>query len=135
MRWAADILCANDLTATQRLVLVCLSNHHHNTTGACFPSMESIAIFCGVSDRRARMAVSDLEALGLIARRKRVTSQGQSSNQYDLFGTVKRADKKSRARADARVRGGGRTLGSANREVSITDTLDKGLRVVGGRDA
>lgn len=135
MKWAAEILYAHDLTATQRLVLVCLANHHHNGTGACFPSMDSIGLFAGVSERRARLAVSTLVKLGLVTRRKRVTSRGQSSNQYDLFGRFKRADKKSRARADARVRATGGTLASGDKESSLIEPYAKGLRLVGGCDA
>ena len=135
MKWAADILCAHDLTATQRLVLVCLANHHHNGTGACFPSMDSIGLFAGVSERRARTAVSALVKMGLITRRKRVTFRGQSSNQYDLFGRIKRADKKSRAREDASVRASGVTPASGDKEVSLTDNQARRFRVIGGRDA
>ena len=135
MKWATEILCANDLTATQRLVLVCLANQHHNSTGACFPSMDSIGLFAGVSERRARTAVSALVKLGLITRRKRVTFRGQSSNQYDLFGRIKRADKKSRARGDASVRATGVTPASGDKEESLIEPYARGLRIIGGRDA
>lgn len=133
--WATDALCAHDLTATQRLVLLCLATHHHSKTGACFPCIETIALYAGVSPRRVQMAMRDLEACGLVKRRKRVTSQGQSSNQYDLFGRFKRGDKKSRARGDTSVRAGGVTLVSPDREVSLLEDQAKAFRIVGGRDA
>jgi len=135
MKWAADILCAHDLTATQRLVLVCLANHHHNTTGACFPCVETVALFAGVSSRRVQLAMRDLEAFGLVKRRKRVTSRGQSSNQYELFGRFKRGDKKSGARGDASVRATGVTLVSPDKDVSLLENQARVLRIVGGRDA
>lgn len=134
MKWAAEILRSNDMTATQRLVLLCLANHHHNGTGACFPSMENIGLFAGVSVRRAQFAMRDLEAFGVVKRRKRVTAQGQSSNQYDLFGRFKRGDKKSRARGDAGVMAVGVTVASGDKEVSLIEPYAKGLRIIGGRD-
>jgi len=137
MKWATEMLAVHDLTQTQRLVLLCLAFHHHNTTGACFPSMETIATFAGLSVRRAQLGMRDLEAFGLVSRRKRVTNQGQSSNQYDLFGRFKRGDKKSRARGDASVRAVGVTLASDDKGYSTKGkkAFANGLKIVGGRDA
>lgn len=137
LKWAGDILIAHDLTQTQRLALLCLAYHHHNTTGSCFPTMQTVADYAGVSERRARMNIRDLEALGLIKSRKRVTSQGQSSNQYELFGSFKRADKKSRARGDASVRATGGTLASGDKEGIYTgEKTSSRMRVIsGGRNA
>lgn len=116
MNWANGILSTHDLTQTQRLVLICLAYHHHNVTGECYPCMKTIGTYAGVSARRARMAIGDLEGFSLIVRRERMTKIGQASNQYDLFGGIKRADKKSRGGQDASVRGIGGTLASANKD-------------------
>lgn len=104
MNWASDVLAAFDLTQSQRLVLLCLCHCHNGKTGACFPSMETLGKFAGISTRRARMATRDLEGFGLITPMKRTTAGVQQSNQYTLFGNLSKA---SEGRTP--VAGGGRT--------------------------
>lgn len=91
-KWAFDVLGSSTLGPTERGVLLFLSYKHNHKTGDCFPSMETIGIKAGVSERRARTAIRNLEAAGLIKTRRRVGQAGNSSNQYELFGRPSAAD-------------------------------------------
>ncbi len=85
-KWAFDILGSSKLAPIERGVLLFLSYKHNHKTGECYPSMETIGTHAGVSERRARTAIRNLEAAGLIRTRRRVGQAGNSSNQYELFG-------------------------------------------------
>jgi hypothetical protein len=91
IKWAFVVLSSSNLTPIERIVLAFLSFRHHHKTGDCFPSMETIGNHAGVSERRARTAVRNLEAAGLIKSHRRVGQAGNSSNQYELFGRPAKA--------------------------------------------
>ncbi len=85
MKWAFGILSASDLPTIDRCVLLFLSFRHNHKTGECFPAMKTIGDYADVCEKRARIAVRNLEAAGLIKTRRRVGQAGNSSNQYELF--------------------------------------------------
>lgn len=126
--WAKDVLETTRLTSSQRLVLLGLCQHHHHQTGACFPSIEALARYAGLSPRRARTALRDLEDVGLISTVNRVVKGGQQSNLYHLFSNEAGGRQRPPGNAKAGGRGGpagqdqtGGTLASANREDSIRE--------------
>ncbi len=84
LKWVFDHLDCPELKPTERCVLQYLCYRSNDKTGECFPSMLTIATHSGVSERRARDAVRDLEARGLIKSIRRVGQAGNSSNQYDI---------------------------------------------------
>jgi hypothetical protein len=86
IKWAFDVLSSSKLGPTERCVLHFLGFRHHHKTGECFPAMKTIGDHAGVSERRARDAIRNLEAAGLIKSHRRVGQAGNSSNQYVLFG-------------------------------------------------
>jgi DNA-binding Lrp family transcriptional regulator len=63
-----------DMTATQRLVLLCLSNHAHEKTGHCWPKQNEIAEETGLSPRTVRDCLGQLEEAGFIVRRARYST-------------------------------------------------------------
>ena len=90
MKWAHGVLPVIDLPPTEKLTLVCLAFHHFDKTGACFPSMQTLADDVGVTPRRIHTAVQNLIAWGLITKRRGGTAAGNASNRYALFGAPKR---------------------------------------------
>ena len=85
-KWAFDLMPTSTLDTIDRLILAVLSHRHNHKTGECFPAMATIAQIAGVSERRVRTGIRNLEAAGLITTRRRVGQAGNSSNQYGLFG-------------------------------------------------
>lgn len=106
MKWAFDVSTQHGLNQTHRLVLLALSYHHHQKTDECYPDLETIASYAGLSTRRARSATHALESMGLIRIRNRFVGGHQRSNQYDLFRKF-RADVRVRAKTGFRADGGG----------------------------
>ncbi|NYH95534.1 helix-turn-helix domain-containing protein [Novosphingobium marinum] len=54
-----------------------------------YPSLKTIAVRSGISDRQAQRAVSNLESIGLLKRQKRKSGGGLiASNAYDLSPLV-----------------------------------------------
>lgn len=86
MQWAIDAGKAADLGAAHRIVLMVLAHHHHDRTGACFPTISTVAEAAGLRERRTQAILRSLEAMGLITIAKRTERGRQRSNQYDLFG-------------------------------------------------
>jgi len=86
INWARDVGKRIGIPSRHRLALLTLAAHHHDKTGECFPSYETIADEVGCSRRKLIDLVSDLEANGLIVRQKRRTNGHQGSNQFVLFG-------------------------------------------------
>lgn len=62
------------MTATMRLVLLCLCNHAHEKTGICWPKQADIATETGFSPRTVRDALAALEEANLILRKARFTT-------------------------------------------------------------
>ena len=90
MKWVAEVLPCIDLPPTERCVLWFLAYRHHDKTGECFPSIETIAAACGVSERRARTAIQNLKQWRLITVKRGATPSGNACNRYTLFGRPKR---------------------------------------------
>lgn len=92
-KWVEKILPIIDLPPTERCVLWFLAYKHHDKTGKCFPSILTIAGYCGVCERRARTAIKTLQGWKLISVKRGATSNGNASNHYTLFGHPKRPSK------------------------------------------
>jgi biotin operon repressor len=86
INWAREVCERIGAPSKHRLVLLMLALHHHDKTGECFPSYETIAKACGFSRRSVIDLVSDLETNGLLVRQKRRDGGHQGSNHYVLFG-------------------------------------------------
>jgi hypothetical protein len=92
LKWATDVLTSTpDMTSSERLVLLALSYHHHEKTGACFPRIAVISQMCGLKERATQVAIRQLCERGFVSAGKRVEHGRQRSNQYDLFGKVRGA--------------------------------------------
>lgn len=74
----------NNLSPLQLLILVQLAGAWWKKDSLPFPSMRTLAIRCGTSERQVLRAVSRLEELGLIKRVKRRSKGLIASNAYDL---------------------------------------------------
>lgn len=89
INWAYKLYEAFDLPVQERAVLNALCYCHHAKTGACYPSLETLAVMTGYSRRRVIDAVRRLQERGLIRVEKRRGEKGrQGSNGYILFGRV-----------------------------------------------
>lgn len=106
IKWAFDVSTQHGLNQTNRLVLLAIAYHHHPKTGDCYPELETIAAYAGLSVRRARSAARAIAATGLIRIRPRYVGGHQRSNQYDLFRKF-RADASVRVKTGFRADGGG----------------------------
>lgn len=92
INWATDVCARLGTPPKHRLILFSISKHHHDKTGACFPSYETIARETGHRRRGVIEAVNDLEANGLLMKQLRRVNGHQGSNNFVLFGRP-RADK------------------------------------------
>lgn len=142
INWAREVCERIGAPSKHRLALVMIALHHHDKTGDCFPSYETIASACGFSRRKLIDIVADLEANGLLIRQKRRTGATQGSNHYVLFGQPK-APKWQPTRvhhtAPCESANGGTLTrvqtGAPDRDSNIIgDPQAKRLVVVGGRD-
>jgi hypothetical protein len=86
LKWGFTVLAQERLSASERLVLLALCFHHHPQTGACFPSVETVSGYAGLSERPTQFAIRSLECRGLIKVLKRSIGGRQRANQYELFG-------------------------------------------------
>ena len=86
VNWARTVCEQIDAPSKHRLALVMIALHHHDKTGACFPSYDTVATACGFSRRKLIDLVADLEANGLLIRQKRRNGAHQGSNHFVLFG-------------------------------------------------
>lgn len=96
LKWAAEAMLLIDVPPTERAALWALSYHHNGKTNECFPSLKTLADWCGVSERRMRDAISLLIEWGLIKAKRGATPAGNASNRYALFGRAKRPRKTGR---------------------------------------
>lgn len=90
IRWAYSLFEVIDIPPQERAVLVVLCYHHHDKTGECYPSYDTIALLSGYRRRRVIEAVKNLKEWGLIRTQKRRVKGHQGSNQFLLFGAMKR---------------------------------------------
>lgn len=148
IRWALDAATQHGLNQTHRIVLVVLGNYHHERTGTCFPSVETVARDAGLSVRRAQSAIRAISSMGLIHVNKRSVRGVQRSNQYDLFGQFRddgRVTPKTGFRGDGggtpneTVGGDGRVTRTSNIYIGGTDDANvvpfataKELKIAGG---
>jgi uncharacterized phage protein (TIGR02220 family) len=73
---------------TRKLVLLLLADRA-NDKGVCWPSMQTIAEDCELSDRAVRNNIRQLEEIGLLTTERRKDGDTQLSNMYHLpVGTV-----------------------------------------------
>lgn len=89
IRWAMEAGKAAQLTTVQRTVLWALAYHHNDKTGACNPSVETLADAAGLSPRAVQYATAHLARVGLVTISPRARHGIQTSNQFDLFGKPK----------------------------------------------
>lgn len=142
INWARDVSERIDIPPTDRMVLWAICLHHHDKTGECFPSYETIAKAAGLKRRATINAADRLEENGLIIKQKRRSGGHQSSNHYVLFGRPAfKSWRKTRVHDKAPCESAPvctlpRVHGDApDREVSLREAPAKVLRVIGGRDA
>lgn len=74
----------NQLSPLELLILIQLSGSWWKRDEMPFPSMRTLAVRCGTSERQVLRAVTRLEELTLIKRVKRRTKGLIASNAYDL---------------------------------------------------
>lgn len=82
----------NRLTPLELLLLIELSGSWWKKEEQPFPSMRSLAIRCGTSERQVLRAVSHLEELNFLRRVKRRSKGVIASNAYDLSPLVEMLD-------------------------------------------
>jgi len=81
-----------DLTPSQKIVLLMLSDRHNPDMG-CFPSTKKLAADCNMSTSSVFTHLSALELRGLIKRKGRARENGQqTSNEYDLNMGIQNLD-------------------------------------------
>lgn len=86
INWAREVCKRLAAPSRHRLVLFTIAAYHHDKTGACFPSYQTLAEETGFSRRKIIDLVADIEANGLLFRQKRRANGHQGSNQFVLFG-------------------------------------------------
>lgn len=79
LAWATK----QELPAMQKIVLIMLANHENAETKLCFPSIETLAEECGMSERSVSNQIARLSAAGLIE----ITRFNHTSNRYTLLKT------------------------------------------------
>ena len=73
------------LKPAAKIVLYWLADHHNESTGACFPSLKTLAKECEMDVASIKRHLANLEASGLIQRTQRQRENGsQTSTQYTL---------------------------------------------------
>lgn len=140
INWARDVCQKIDAPSNHRLALVMIALHHHEKTGHCFPSYDTLADACGFSRRKVIDLVFDLEKNGLIIRQKRRVGAHQGSNHFVLFGcpsSAKWADARVHKKAPCESANGG-TLTRVQTGAPDKDSYIKGeeaqarMRVIAG---
>lgn len=84
--WARDVCARIDVPPAERLLLIAIATYHHDKTGDCFPSYETLAEATGWKKRAVILMANRLEENGLIIRQKRRVGAHQGSNHIVLFG-------------------------------------------------
>ena len=73
------------LKPAAKIVLYWLADHHNETTGACFPSLKTLAQECEMDKATVVRHLDALEKSGLIQRQERTRENGsQTSTSYTL---------------------------------------------------
>lgn len=84
--WARDVSARINVPPSERLLLLVIATYHHDKTGQCFPSYDTLAEGTGWKKRAVILMADRLEANGLIVRQKRRVGGHQGSNHFVLFG-------------------------------------------------
>lgn len=81
MTWAVK----QELPAMQKIVLLMMANRANPETGACFPSVKTLSIECGMAIRSVTNQITGLKNIGLISVVNQFDKEGrQTSNSYIL---------------------------------------------------
>lgn len=142
INWAREVCERIDVPPGERMILWAIALHHHDKTGECFPSYDTIAKATGFQRRKVVYAVRDLEANGLLITQQRRVNGHQGSNNFVLFGHPSgprwrnsRVHKKAPCESAPEC-----TLTRVHRSAPDRDCIyikgqASGLKIVGGRDA
>lgn len=69
---------------TKKLILIKLADNA-NDDGVCWPSYGTIARHCGVDKRTVMRHIKQLEDMGVLAKKHRMTSHGNTSNVFQIY--------------------------------------------------
>jgi hypothetical protein len=86
INWAREVCERIDVPPGERMILWAIALHHHDKTGECFPSYDTLAKATGFQRRKVVYAVSELAANGLLIVQGRRVKGHQGSNHFMLFG-------------------------------------------------
>jgi predicted transcriptional regulator len=78
------------LSATQLALILQIAEFWWEDGKLPWPKKETVAERLNITEKQVQRLVRDLEKRGYVARIKRVTRHGQTSNAYDLSGLVKK---------------------------------------------
>lgn len=87
MSWRATAFIKTireNLTRSEKLVLLILADYHNDETGQCDPSLQRLATDCLSSKRNIIRILQSLERKGFLAICERFAERQNTSNQYDL---------------------------------------------------
>lgn len=84
--WARDVCALLDAPADCRLFMLALALRHHDKTGECFPSYETISDDTGIPRRRIITVAKECAYNGIVIIQPRRVRGHQGSNQFVLFG-------------------------------------------------
>ena len=139
LNWAREVCARIDVPTGERLILWAICLHHHDKTGECFPSYDTIAEETGFQRRKVIYAVSELESNGLLIRQTRRANGHQGSNHFVLFGRpVGGKWRKTRVHKKAPCESAPQCTqprvhpSAPDRDWSIEGASANGLRVIGG---
>ena len=76
------------LSATQLALILQIAEFWWDDGKLPWPKKETVAHRLNISEKQVQRLVRDLETRGYMARQRRVTRHGQTSNAYDLSGLV-----------------------------------------------
>lgn len=74
----------SEAKGNEKLVLLCLADHHNGETGDCYPSVKRVADWCGIGTATVNRTLAKLSDLGLVTVITRTNNGIRTSNQYDL---------------------------------------------------
>lgn len=95
--WALEQWKRANITASERVVLMALADHHNKKTDLCCPGQKLLAEECGLTDRGVRKQLSSLEEKNIISRRPVYQNNVQIGVQYTLsFGVEPRSAREER---------------------------------------
>lgn len=73
------------ITPIEKLILLCLADHHNEEHNQCNPKIKTIAMECEISYKTVVRAMQRLKKIGVIkAEAKKLTGGRRTSNQYNL---------------------------------------------------